>query len=85
MVNKEAVSESVSKDIKIGEADEVDKCKGWALKKVRDMGLAVVEDPIEDPKEGGNDNGSSMNVGCKNVGKTNSEGKTSPVEGNKSI
>ncbi|KAA3468077.1 delta-cadinene synthase isozyme XC1 [Gossypium australe] len=66
MVNKEAVSESVSKEIKIGEADEVDKCKGQALKEVRDMGLAVVEDPIEYPKEGGNDNGSSMDVGyCK--------------------
>ncbi|PPS05422.1 hypothetical protein GOBAR_AA15245 [Gossypium barbadense] len=31
---KEVESESVSKENKIGEGDEVDKCKGWALKEV---------------------------------------------------
>ncbi|KAK5834280.1 hypothetical protein PVK06_018157 [Gossypium arboreum] len=49
------------------------------------MGLVVEEDPIEDPKERGNDNGSSMKVGSSKAGKTNSEGKISLVEGNKSI
>ncbi|KAH1047055.1 hypothetical protein J1N35_037839 [Gossypium stocksii] len=79
MVNKEVELVSISKEIKIGEADEMDKCKGRALKEVRDMGLVVEEDPIEDPKEWGNGNGLSMEVGYRKAGKTNL------VEGNKSI
>ncbi|PPR85881.1 hypothetical protein GOBAR_AA34814 [Gossypium barbadense] len=75
-------SKYVSKEIKIGIADEADKCMERALKDVRDMCLDIVEDPIEDPRDGGIDNRSSMDVGCRKAGKSTLEENINPVEGN---
>ncbi|KAH1130482.1 hypothetical protein J1N35_001860 [Gossypium stocksii] len=78
--NEEAVAESISKELKIGEAVEVDKCKGRALEEARDMGLAVEEDPIEDPKEGGNKIGSVLEMGCRKTGTSFLDKKSSPAD-----
>ncbi|KAK5777550.1 hypothetical protein PVK06_045517 [Gossypium arboreum] len=75
-------SKYLSKEIKIGIADEADKGMERALKDVRDMCLDIVEDPIEDPKDGGIDNGLSMDVGCRKAGKSTLEENINPMEGN---
>ncbi|TYH18868.1 hypothetical protein ES288_A05G307200v1, partial [Gossypium darwinii] len=66
MENKEAAAESISKVIKMGKVDGVDKCLGRPLEEVKDMSLAVVEDLVEVTKDRGMANGSSMDVGCLN-------------------
>ncbi|PPS02332.1 hypothetical protein GOBAR_AA18346 [Gossypium barbadense] len=40
------------------------------------------EDPLEDPKAGGIDIGSNLEVGCRRAGKSKSVENISPVEGN---
>ncbi|MBA0843292.1 hypothetical protein Goarm_000494 [Gossypium armourianum] len=79
---EETESEYVPKEMKKGIADEADKGLEKALKDVRDMGLDIVADPLEDPKAGGIDNGSNMEVGCRRAGKSNSVENISPEEGN---
>ncbi|PPR87922.1 hypothetical protein GOBAR_AA32765 [Gossypium barbadense] len=53
MENKEAAAESISKVIKMGKVDGVDKCLGRPLEEVKDMSLAVVEDLVEVTKDRG--------------------------------
>ncbi|KAH1090945.1 hypothetical protein J1N35_018202 [Gossypium stocksii] len=79
---EETESEYVSNEMKKGKADETDKGLEKDLKDVRDMSLDIVEDLLEDPKAGGIDNGSNMEVGCRSAGNSKSVENISPKEGN---
>ncbi|PPS11771.1 hypothetical protein GOBAR_AA08864 [Gossypium barbadense] len=81
LVINETKSEHVSKELKKGSAVEADKGLEKALKDVRDMGLDIVKDTLEDPKAGGVANGSNLGVGCRKVGISKLVENISPVEG----
>ncbi|KAK5824079.1 hypothetical protein PVK06_018842 [Gossypium arboreum] len=65
--NEETKIEYVPNQINLGAADDTGKGKERAIKDVRDMGLDIVEVPLDDPKVGRGDIGLGMAVGCRNA------------------
>ncbi|KAK5786970.1 hypothetical protein PVK06_041620 [Gossypium arboreum] len=79
--NEETEIQYVPNEINLGVADDMGKGKERAMKDVRDMGLDIVEVPLDDPKVGGGDIGLGIVVGCRNEGISNSKEFICLVEG----